>query len=206
MAQAQTSARSGFRLTPVWFTTVVFCGLATYVVVKKTNDVTEVNVPGGAGVKFRGTPLTDTNGSEEKLKELAEQIKEGAPAPAIAPSEAPSREQIELIEKISQPSSAPTAPPVDIAGVWRDAGGSTYQITPTAGGVYTFSETSNVYGIPMQTAVGQGNLNGNRFEFTFNSILGIPGIGMLRPTDARTLQGVASFPATGAQVPLHLTR
>ena len=65
---------------------------------------------------------------------------------------------------------------------------------------------NNYQGILVQTAAGQGSLTDKGFEFSFNTILGVPGVGVLRPGPNNTLVGEASFPINGSKVALTLSR
>ena len=195
-------------LTPIWVITIVFCGLAVYIVLRHSDKVTGLHV-GSDGAELKlGTGVAAAS-DPDKLNELANDVKNGRALPSIAPHEQLDSDEWQQIERIAPtlPDPPGSASAADFSGVWQDVNGALYQIAPLVDGTLTFTETSNLYGVPMQTAVGQGQINGKRFEFGFNSIVGVPGVGVLQPgRTPNTLVGTASFPATGARVPLNLRR
>ena len=200
---------SGFRLTPVWFITIVFCGLATYLVLRHSDNVTDVHVGSdGAGVKFGGGATVRAS-DPAKLEEVVERVKSGGPAPTIAPPSAvnaPEQRQLEAIAR-AVPRAPKGATISDFVGVWYQANGATYHIFTSGHDMLTFTEVSNLYGVSLQTAVGQGRILANRFEFTFNAITGFGGVGVLQPgTEPETLEGVVSSPQLGTQTALYLRR
>jgi hypothetical protein len=180
----------------------VACGLAIYVVVGAKSPVSAVKV-GPAEISYG--PLAAQG--KDKLKDVAEEVKNGAAPPKVIAPPAPARDdEIKELEKLAQDQpDTSSAGPTDIVGSWRDHMGAQVQITSLGGNVLTYNETSNFYGVPLQTAAGQGTWTNGRFEFTFNTAYGATGVAVLQPVQGN-LVGEASIPMTGTKIPLSLTR
>lgn len=203
MATEAATKTGGFRLTKAWVVTLVGCGLATYVVVGNKNVVSGVKV-GPAEMTFGPLGAVD----KERLGTVAEDVKKGNPAPQISPPAPAAEHELEKLGKLAeeQPVAPTAADPSNVLGTWRDQSGGMVQISPLGGNMLAYNETSSLYGVPLQTAVGQGTWTGGRFEFTFNTLYGTSGVAVLQPGAGGTLTGKAFFAATGMNVPLSLSR
>lgn len=199
-----TAKSQGFRLTKGWFVTIFACALVGYVVIKSNGEVKQVKV-GPAELSFG--PLGAT--AKEKLESVASGVKQGETPPAIAPVAPPTGEtQLAKLEELAkeQPPPKAAAGMADVLGNWHDKDGAQIQITPLGGNLLMYTETSMLYGVPIQSALGQGTWTNGRFEFGFNTLYGVPGVAVLQPGPNQTLVGNAFIEALGTNVPLALMR
>ncbi|GEM_PF-4588645 len=198
-------SRSGFRLTPVWLITVVFCGLAIYVVVKRVGHVSEIDASQGK-VVFAGG-LGGTQNSEE-LRDLAKRTEAGEVRPVDPPPEvvqpAASPVAIDVWDDVDN-VSAPPGRATDIVGQWRDIRTNAMYVITQYGGSYRVSETSMLYGVPVETAAGLGSFDGTTLRFAYNTALGSNGSAALTLGPDGSLQGMAQDVLLGA-VNLHFVR
>ena len=182
-----SEAKTGFKLTPVWLLTIVFCGLLIYIVVKKVDDISEVKVEGTGGIVFHGSaaPLPPSE-QHERSREIEARI-----------------ETYVRNASTSQPPRDPT-PELDLSGMWMTVDGTATWMVLRENGLFVFRESTMAMPGIIAT-VGYGQLDGRTWSLQFQSIIGISGTASLHLQDDGTLSGEA-IPVGGRNFPLMLRR
>lgn len=182
-------ARGGFKLTPVWVVTIVFCVLLVYVVVKKVDDIREVKIAEAGGIVFGGStspvslPLDVQRERSRQIEQKVEEEIHNAPAPLPVPV----RE----------------TPAADLSGMWTTFDGTARWMVSRENNLYAFREES--LAIPgVISAAGYGTFDGRTWSLQFETIIGAGGTASIHLQDDGTLRGEAA--ANGNHFPVSLHR
>jgi hypothetical protein len=185
MTRRRTRGRSGrqrSRLTPWWLIAVVACGLVSYVVVKRSDEISELRFA-GSGIAFRGSATTKTLPAEEQQARARDVV-----------------EHIEAQVREAPPAAEPSA--VDLTGNWTTSDGVVTWAVSLENGLFVFRE-QNAAAPGVVSAAGYGSFDGQTWSLQFQTIFGAAGTASLRLLDEGVLEGEASVAGARFSLSLH---
>jgi hypothetical protein len=160
------------RVTPALIITVTACALIGYVVVKRSDDVSEVRAA-GFGIAFRGSsspralpPEEQTQRSQQIEAKLEDHVREAAPPEPLPPTAA------------------------DLTGTWMLLDGTATWTVTVENGYLIFRE-QNTAAPGVVSAVGYGSFDGHTWSLQVQTIVGSTGIATLELHGDSMLRGEA---------------
>jgi hypothetical protein len=174
--QSKPVERSSW-VTPASIVAVTICVLIGYVVVKRSDEISEVKVA-GTGIAFRGS---------------------SSPR-ALPPDEQRQRSQrIEAkIEEDVREAAPPEPPPptaVDLTGTWTLLDGTATWTVTVENGYLVFRE-QNAAAPGVVSAIGYGSFDGNTWSLQVQTIVGTTGTATLEIQADGSLRGEADIAGT----------
>lgn len=162
---------------------IVGCALASYVVVKRIDDVRAIHFA-GSGITFRGKSSANTLSPDEqrdRSRHVEESLEENVHA-----TPAPQEQE---------------APPVDLSGTWTTLDGMTSWLVSFENGLFVFREQSPA-APGVVSAAGYGTFDGHTWSVQFQTILGTAGTASLELSGDGGLDGEVSVDGNRFQLML----